>query len=297
MQPCWKGRGELKDFVYLAPASLEVALRWLEERAGLAWPMAGGTDLLVRMKDNLIQPHAVIDLTRLEEIRFIREVDGMIQIGAAIRHSEAASSPLLRDRAPLLAEACSMVGSWQIRNMGTLAGNLCNASPAADTVPPLLALGAEVVLASHQGQRSVAVENFSLGPGKTCLVPGELVIRIQFRPPPVGAVSFFQRVGQRRALAIAKCSLAFVGSRSEGPETWRKVRIALGAVAPTVIRAHRTEEFLIGKPLRRTVLEEAARIVEEEARPIADIRSTVDYRRRVTGNMLVRGLWSLMKEE
>lgn len=287
----------MRDFEYLAPSTLSEALQLLAQAAGQAWPLAGGTDLLVRMKDGTVKPGQIIDLRRVAELRGIREEAGMILIGAMTRHNEVASSPLIQAKAPLLSEACRQIGSWQIRNLGTLAGNLVNASPAADSVPPLFTLDAEVILANHRGERTVPVALFAEGPGRTCLGKDELLTSIRFRPLPEAAVSFFLRAGQRRALAISKTSLSFAGILDDRRSTWKEVRIALGSVAPTVIRAHRAEAYLVGKPLRRKVLEEAAALVSEEAKPITDVRSTIEYRRLVTGNLLIQGLWPLMKED
>ncbi|MCX5976700.1 MAG: xanthine dehydrogenase family protein subunit M [Coprothermobacterota bacterium] len=287
----------MRDFEYLAPSTLVEALQLLSQAAGQARLLAGGTDLLVRMKDGTVNPGQIIDLRQVAELRGIREEGGMIWIGAMTRHSEVASSPLIQAKAPLFSEACRLIGSWQIRNLGTLAGNLVNASPAADSVPPLFTLDAEVILANHRGERTVPVALFAEGPGRTCLGKDELLTSIRFQPLPETAVSFFLRAGQRRALAISKTSLAFTGILDDRHSTWKEVRIALGAVAPTVIRAHRAETYLVGKPLSRKALEEAAAIVSEEAKPIADVRSTIEYRRLVTGNLLIQGLWPLMKED
>jgi CO/xanthine dehydrogenase FAD-binding subunit len=287
----------MKDFKYLAPSTLSEALLLLAQDAGQARLLAGGTDLLVRMKDGLLEPERIIDLRRVTALGGIREDAGMIWIGAMARHSEVASSSLIQAKAPLLAEACRMIGSWQIRNLGTLAGNLVNASPAADSVPPLFTLNAEVILTNQRGERTVPVALFAEGPGRNCLGKDELLTSIRFSPLPDTAVSFFLRAGQRRALAISKTSLAFIGILDDRRSTWKDVRIALGAVAPTVIRAHRAETYLVGKPLNRNVLKEAAAIISEEAKPISDVRSTIEYRRLVTGNLLIQGLWPLMKEE
>jgi len=287
----------MRDFEYLAPCSLSEALQLLARKDSQTWPLAGGTDLLVRMKDGSVKPERIVDLRLVAELYGIREEDGVIRIGAMTPHSEVASSPLIQAKAPLLAEACRQIGSWQIRNLGTLAGNLVNASPAADSVPPLFTLEAEATLANAHGERIVPVARLAEGPGRNCLEKDELLTSIRFRPLPEAAISFFLRAGQRRALAISKTSLAFIGILDDRRSTWKEVRIALGAVAPTVIRARRAETYLVGKPLQRKALEEAAALVSEEAKPIADVRSTIEYRRLVTGNLLIQGLWPLMKED
>jgi CO/xanthine dehydrogenase FAD-binding subunit len=278
----------VRDFKYFRPKTLKEALKILRNERGKV--LAGGTDLLVKMKDGLIYPESVIDITLLEELRNIRQRDGRVEIGALATLSMVASSQIIQLRAPHLAESARLIGSPQIRNMATIGGNIVNASPAGDSIPPLYTLNSELILESENEKRVVKIEDFFSGPGVSSIRPHELLTAITFPFPEEPFFSFFKKVGQRKALAISKISLAFLGVIEEQGRSFRDVRISLGAVAPTVIRARRTEDFLKGKIIDQKVLEEVSGLCAEETKPISDIRSTSVYRRKVSGELLKKGL-------
>jgi len=248
-------------------------------------PLAGGTDILVRTRDDSLARGLLFDLTALPELRGIEQRNGQLWLGAASTHSELEESPLVARLAPSLSQACGVIGGPQIRCRGTLGGNLANGSPAADTVPGLLTADAVVELASAASRRDVPIATFSTGPGSTVLQPGELIVGVRV-PCHEGARGGFSRLGQRRAQAISKVSVAvtLTGS-SRHPE---RVGIACGSVAPTVIRASRAEAILLEGGLAR--LEEAKQAVREEVQPIDDIRSTRAYRREMAALLLERVL-------
>ena len=294
--------------------------------AALAEPgariLAGGTDLLVRLR---AQPEAaaaatLVCLERIAALRGVREessgtVGGLfsnqagdpedataraagpaglggtlhrvLRLGAACTHAELLAHPLIRARLPMLAQALAVLGSPPVRNMGTLGGNLCTASPAGDCLPPLLALGAEVELASASGVRRLALADFVLGPGRTALEPGEALMAVHVPVPGVDVRQHFEKVGRREALAVAVVSLAALVRLGHGGKI-SEARLAWGSVGPTVWRCPEAEAALIGSKLSLSALSEAAAVVRARVQPIDDVRASADYRREVAGNLLLR---------
>jgi xanthine dehydrogenase small subunit len=270
---------------YFRPRSLEEALDILAQSAHEMRPLAGGTDLLVRAKDGLVSRGSLFDLTGVPELRGIQESETHLWIGAGTTHTEMMRSAVVSSAAPALPAACAVIGGPQIRNRGTLGGNLANASPAADTVPPLFAADAIVELASVSARREVPIGDFFVGPGKSVLAPDELIlgVRIPLRP---GVRATFLRLGQRQAQAISKVSVAVAMTFRDGKPD--HVRVALGAVGPTVLRARATEKVLLGGGW--DALQKAKDAVREEVRPIDDLRSTMAYRREMAAVLLERAV-------
>lgn len=243
----------------------------MEEQSPLV-PLAGCTDVYVGLNFGTVDAKRYIDLWRLEELREIRLADGLLVVGALATYTDIIRSPLVQDRLPILAAAAREIGGVQIQNRGTLGGNIANGSPAGDSLPVLAAANATLVLVSARGERRVPFDSFYTGYRKSVLRAEELIAAIEF--PEVEGRQWFRKVGTRAAQAISKVVMAAV--RSPAP------RIALGSVAPTVVRAPQTEAALAaGAPI-----DQARRILEEEIRPIDDLRSTAEYRRRVSGNLL-----------
>jgi carbon-monoxide dehydrogenase small subunit/xanthine dehydrogenase small subunit len=270
---------------YFRPRSLEEALDILAQRADEVRPLAGGTDILVRAKDGVESRAALFDLTAIPEIKGIQERDDHLWIGAATTHTEMMRSPLVAAAAPALPAACAVIGGPQIRNRGTLGGNLANASPAADTVPPLYAADALVELASVSARREVPVTELFVGPRQSVIARDELILGVRIpRRPGVRAV--FLRLGQRQAQAISKVSVAVAMTFKDGRPDW--VRVALGAVAPTVVRAPETEKALLDGGW--DALQRAKAAVRAEVRPIDDLRSTAAYRKEMAAVLLERAV-------
>jgi xanthine dehydrogenase iron-sulfur cluster and FAD-binding subunit A len=269
------------------PRSLGQAFDLLAERPALR-PIAGGTDLLVRAKDARVDAALTFDLGAIPELRGIEERGDSLWIGAGVTHAELLTSPLVARYVPALSQAAAVIGGAQVRSRGTLGGNLANASPAADTVPPLLAADAVVGLASRDGCRELALGDFLVGPGSSALAPAELIVGVRV-PRRDGVRGLFLRLGQRRAQAISKVSLALCLVGSVERPAW--VRVALGAVAPTVVRARRAEQCLLEGGA--SALDRAREAVRGEVRPIDDIRSTAEYRREMAAVLLTRGLRAL----
>jgi xanthine dehydrogenase FAD-binding subunit len=271
------------------PTNLAQALKAKAAKDVVA--IAGGTDMLVRLHDRLTQPWPkLLILESVQQLHKIIATKTAISIGPLTTFTEIEDSSLLRKHAPQLVAAAALAGSVQIRNRATIGGNIANGSPAGDTIPPLYVLGAVIEISSAKGKRSVPIERFFTGPGKTVLKPAELITAIKI--PRLSNHGFFTRLATRRALAISKVSVA--ASIMIKKSKIESARIALGAVAPTVIRATRTEDYLASKEITSEVIAEAARIIKEEARPIDDIRSLAIYRKEMVGVLLTRGLESMV---
>ncbi len=268
-----------------SPTSLAQAFDLLA--GGNGWrPIAGGTDLMVQITGELSPPpERVLDLWRLDELRGITYDNGWLVMGALTTYTEIRGSELSRERLPALVEAAATIGAAQIQNRGTLGGNIANASPAGDMLPVLLATDAKILLGSASGERAVAAAMFWTGYRQTARRADELVVRVAI-PLPRGRQVRFRKVGTRRAQAISKVVMSL--SWREDAGVWRDVRVALGSVAATPIRAAQTERVLEGAAPRRETADHAAATVASEIQPIDDVRSTAEYRRVVTARVLHR---------
>lgn len=276
---------------YWAPDSLREALARL--RGGEVTILAGGTDLMpqshagrVRLKRGLLNIRRVAELARIER------VDGGIRIGALATVSELMRDPLVREHCGILVEACDHFASDQLRNAATIGGNVCNASPAGDTLPPLLVLDALAELASMPNgrieTRLVALAEFFLGPGKTVRAPNELLAAIRVPLPPSGFRGRFFKFGTRPALDIAGVAIGLGGVKRG--RALDRVRVAYGAVAPIPMRARATEAALEGTVLDETGIARVAAVARDEVRPIDDVRASAWYRRELVCNMTRRML-------
>lgn len=264
--------------------------------AALALPgaraLAGGTDLLVRLRAEARRgaeaPPALVRLDGVPELRGISTTSsGVLRLGACSTHAELLENRDVREHLQPLGQALADLGSPAIRNMGTLGGNLCTASPAGDCLPPLTVLGAEVELAGPAGLRRMPLEEFITGPGRTRLAPGEVVVAVVAAPSGGFAVRHFEKVGRRGALAIAVVSLAAL-LQLDGRGRVAVARLAWGSVGPTVWRCPEAEAALLGSRPTLTALRRAAAIVRERVRPIDDVRASAEYRREVAGSLLLR---------
>lgn len=274
------GLRAIPQIEYHRPTELTEALKLLAELKEGYRIIAGGTDLVpaARRGGVSLPNHThIIDISSIKELDYIVKDDGMIRIGAVTRVSEIGVSTVVKEHVPIVADAASQLGSLQVRNLGTIGGNLCNASPAADTAPPLLVLDAKVNVRSIDGQRLVPVTELFTGPGKTILAPGEILAEIQIPITEATAGSCFIKLGRRNAFTLSIVSVATLVKVKDG--IFDDVRIALGAVAPTPIRASKAEEYLKGKRMSEQVIDEGAKIVAGEVKPISDVRASEEYRR------------------
>lgn len=238
------------------------------------------------------RPNSIVDLKGIEELKGVKRANGEVRVGACVAMSEIASDPVIRSAAPVLAEAGGRVACPQIRNRATIGGNLCNASPAADTAVPLILLDAVLDLASVGGNgltvREVPITDFFRGPGSTNLVPGEILTRIRFRPLPEKVFAEWDKFGTRPAMEIAVASVGVAVKLEAGTIT--HARVAYGSVAPIPLRGRRAEEELVGGPLSAEAIGKCEAASREEIEPIADVRASEAYRREVVGVMLRRML-------
>ena len=277
---------------YFRPACLTEALNLLACYSQSAKVLAGGTDLLIPQALESSPEIVVISLKDIEELRQIRKTaEGDIFLGATARHAEVAQSSLVNQYFPALAKASDWVGSRSIRSLATIGGNICNASPSADTAPPLLAYEARVVIESPLGERVVEIEDFFTGPSTTLLKDVEILKGFLLRPKS-GWLADYAKIGLRKAMEIAIVNACVAVSKDEY-DRCAKIRIALGAVAPTPIRARKAEAILENREMTRELVQECAETAVGETKPISDIRSSADYRRKMT-HFLVKKMVSAL---
>ena len=272
-----------------SPTRLGAAYDLLADSAGPPWrPLAGGTDLMVQVTGELGEPpERILDIWRLDELRGIAVESDELVIGALSTYTEIRGSRIVAEFVPALAEAAATIGAAQIQNRGTIGGNAINASPAGDTLPVLLALGATFVLGSAAGERVVGADEFWPSYRTTARRDDELLLRVRVPLVPDRQVRF-RKVGTRRAQAISKVVVALAWEAATSGAAWRRVRLALGSVAATTVRAPAAEAVMEGAPPSRETADAAAAALAAELRPIDDVRSTADYRRLVAGRVLHR---------
>lgn len=263
------------QFEYHQPGTVEEAIRLLAELPDVR-VMAGGTDLIPKMKQRIIEASNIVSLKKIKELAVVKEQEGTIFIGAMARLRDVERSEVIREKMPILYECVKSVGSVQIRNMGTLGGNLCNASPAADGALGLAVLDAAICIEGPSGSREVICADFFRGPGLSVLERGEIVKGFKIPPLPDNTGCCFISIG-RTSLDISTISIAVVLTR--GDERVNEIRIGLGSVAPTPLRMGRVEEWLKGRRLGPGVIEKGARMISSGIEPITDIRGTAEYRR------------------
>ncbi len=284
----------MRPFDYYAPRNLDEAVALLHQLGDGARPVAGGTDIVVQMKEGRTRfpyPQMIVSLDRIGELKGIdfSEKDGL-RIGAATTMAEIAASPVVRERYQALAEGAGVVGSWQTMNMGTIGGNICNAAPSADTAPPLLAFEAEAVIVGTTGRRALALGDFFRGPGQTALEPGELLAEVRMPAPPKGTSSAYQRHTPRKQMDIAVVGVG-VALTIDGGKISR-ARVALGAVAPKPFRSETAEAALEGQAPGETAFARAAEAAAAACSPIGDVRGSAEFRRHlvkvITARMLTK---------
>ncbi|MGD0915539.1 MAG: xanthine dehydrogenase family protein subunit M [Thermodesulfobacteriota bacterium] len=269
-------------FEYYAPHSLEEALSLLDNRREKSKVLAGGTDLIVQMKNGNARPAVIVDAKKIPELNRLEWNNGeSLYIGAAVALSKIVAFPPVKERFGILYQACSIIGSMQLRNRGTIGGNICNAAPSADSAPPLLCLGAKAIVARSGGNRIVPLDSFFRGPGQTALATNELLVGIEVPAPPIHSSGCYLRHTPRQDMDIAVVGVASFLIISKQNNQCQEARIALGAVAPTPIRVPQAESILTGKILTEEAIEEAAERAAETARPISDMRGSAEYRKEI----------------
>ena len=284
-------RAYVPKYEMVAPQSLTEALNLLAGEPGVWHPLAGGTDLMVLFEAGKLLYHKLISIWGLPELKGIEVHADAVTIGALTTYTEVRQHSVMQSDFPLLVEAASQTGSIANQNRGTLGGNIVNGSPAADSPPALLVYGAELELISARGSRHVPYEEFHTGYKTMVLRSDELLARLRLPRPSPALRQYFRKVGTRNAQAISKVCMAAT-AEMRGPVATR-VRIALGSIAPTVVRCRRTEEVLEGRALDPQTMARAKAEIMAEVRPIDDFRSTAAYRRQVAGNLLEEFLRTL----
>ncbi len=284
----------LPSFDYIRPASPQEVTRLLLKSDGGARLFMGGTDVFVRMRDGFIAPQMLIDVKHLpgmRQIKFTRRA-GLI-IGAAVDMNSLARHPAVIEHYPLLAEALHSVASYQLRTRATMGGNLCNASPAADTAPAALVLEATMIVQSRRGEYPIPITEFFLGPGKTALRRGEFLLRIEIPPAPKGAVGRYVKLGRNAIGDLSIVGVAVLSYPDKKARSGYRFRIALASVAPTPIRVPNAEAILADSPLTSAVMEAAAVAAMETATPIDDVRASAAYRKAMVKALTKRAIESV----
>lgn len=283
-------RSSLGAYELVVAKSLAAALEMMAAREG--WrPMGGGTDLMVLLNAGKLPYKRLVSVRKLDELRGIEVSDQTVSIGAAVTYSQIQRHPVLQSEFPLLCQAASWTGGVANQNQGTLGGNIANASPAADSAPPLLVHDAAIRVLSLAGDRTVPYVEFHLGYKAYAMQPDELLHSVELpRRPPVWRYHG-RKVGTRRAQAISKVSFAAAARLDE--ERISDIRLAFASVAPVPLRCRNTERTLVGKPLSPSAIANARQVLKSEIAPISDIRSTDDYRSMVAQNLLTEFLEGL----
>ncbi len=286
---------KLREFEYLEPSSLSEALSLLDQHSKAAKIFAGGTDLLVNMKEGELSPGYLIDIKGIPGQDYIRyDKRKGLRIGALTTIRQIEISRVVREQSLPLAQAAKVLGSVQVRNRATIGGNLCNASPSAETAPSLLVLGAKVKLVGSRGERVLPLEEFFVGPGLTVL-DKEILTEIMVPPLSPHTRGVYMSVSRRRAVDLALVGVAVAVVVDPDKGQWKEVKIALGAVAPTPMRATRAEGILNGKRINAALIEEAAQMASDEARPISDVRASAWYREEMVSVLVQRALEQVSK--
>jgi len=275
---------------YFAPQKIEEALEILSRYESEIKIIAGGTDLLVQYFDRLYEINHWLDLKNIKELKDIRINKNQIEIGAMVTHTQLENSEDIKKYYPVLSQAAADIGSPQIRNRGTIGGNIVNASPAGDLLAPLMAYDAQFRLLSMQGEKIVPAEEFFIGPKKTILEPAQLLTQIILPLPSERTYGSWIKIGKRKALIVATITLALAVEMAEDNKTVKDVRTCLGSVAPTPIEIKEVKKMMAGKNFNQLDFAELGRIVEDKISPIDDIRGSREYRKDVAKKIMIKAL-------
>lgn len=295
----------LPEFDYVKPDSLDHASRLLAEHGGEARPLMGGTDLFVRMRNRDLHPRTLVDLKHLPGMRDVVYDEGAgLTVGAAVTMNQLAHHPAVQAHYPLLVEAANSVASYQLRNRATVGGNLCNASPAADTAPAALVLDGQMILygpdpsagSGRCGEREVPAGEFFTAPGETVMETGEFMTAMRFPKPPSGSAGRYLKLGRNKVGDLSIVGVAVLGALDGAGQ---RFRIALASVAPTPLRALEAEEMLASGTLSEEALAHAAAKAMQAASPIDDVRASAAYRKAMVRTLTLRALqdvWAQLRE-
>jgi carbon-monoxide dehydrogenase medium subunit len=272
----------MQAFEYVAPASLDEAVAVLKQHGAAARVLAGGTDIIIQAREGRRNVGVMVDIKSIPEATSITHAaDGSLRIGAAVPCAVIYHDSDIARRFPALIDSASLIGGIQIQSRASLGGNLCNSSPAADTIPTLIALGATCEIAGPGGKRSLPVEDFCTAPGQNALKPNELLVALSFPAPAAHSGAAFERFIPRNEMDIAVCNAAAYVTLSDDGKTFKSARIAVGAVAPTPLFVKAAGDALAGKPVSEASIEAAAGAASDAARPITDMRGSTGQRKHL----------------
>jgi carbon-monoxide dehydrogenase medium subunit len=277
----------MNDVRYSAPGSLDEASKAMLASNGTGWILAGGTDLLVQMRSGMRKPGVIVDIKKIDEMMGIQDLGGgSFRVGAAVSGAVIGEHKALKKAWPGVVEAINLIGSKQVQGRASAGGNLCNASPAADSGPALVAAGAMLTIHGPNGRRELPVEKLHAGPGRTTLAPGEILVSFTLPARPAGSSDAYLRLIPRTEMDIAVVGVGVNLSLSGGKCT--AARVGLGAVAPTVLLVEDAAQALVGSSLDDAALEKAAAACRAACKPINDKRGTIEYRTKIAGVLLKR---------
>ena len=287
----------LPEFEYIRPATLAEASDFLSHHSGTARPFLGGTDVFVRMRDGFITPEFLVDVKNLDgtnELRFDPEAG--LTIGAAVNMNRVIAFPEVQAQYPLLGEACRSVASYQLRTRATIVGNICNASPAGDTIGACLVFGGVLHIHGVSGLRREPLSAFFLGPGRTTLKPGDIVTAIHFPIPPKGGAGKYLKLGRNQLSDLSIVSVTAFGYKDSTCSSGYRFRLALASVAPIPLMPVEVETYLADQPITPDAIHEAARLASEVCSPIDDVRGSARYRKQMVRNLSAKALTEVWKQ-
>jgi carbon-monoxide dehydrogenase medium subunit len=286
----------LPEFDYMRPKTLAEASRFLAEHPDEARPFLGGTDVFVRMRDGFIRPEFLVDVKNLDgtnELRF--DLQAGLTIGAAVNMNRVIVSPDVQAHYPLLADACRSVASYQLRTRATIVGNICNASPAGDTIGACLVFGGVLHIHGVSGPRQEPLSAFFLGPGKTTLRPGDIVTAIHFPIPPKGCVGKYIKLGRNQLSDLSIVGVTALGHKDSTCVSGYRFCLVLASVAPVPLMPMEVETYLANHPITPDAIREAARLASEACSPIDDVRGGARYRKQMVRNLSAKALTEVWK--
>jgi carbon-monoxide dehydrogenase medium subunit len=286
----------LPEFEYIRPATLADASDFLSHHPDTARPFLGGTDVFVRMRDGIITPEFLVDVKNLDgtnDLRFDPRTG--LTIGAAVNMNRVIASPEVQAHYPLLTEACRSVASYQLRTRATIVGNICNASPAGDTIGACLVFGGVLHIHGVSGPRQEPLSAFFLGPGKTTLRPGDIVTAIHFPIPPKGCVGKYIKLGRNQLSDLSIVGITALGYKDSTCSSGYRFWLALASVAPLPLIPTEVETYLANNPITQDAIHEAARLAAEACSPIDDVRGGARYRKQMVRNLSVKALTEVWK--
>lgn len=288
----------LPEFDYIKPNSIEEASKFLVDHPGQSRPLSGGTDILVRLRDGIWKDKFLVDIKHLDGMNDIRfSPDDGLTIGAAVNMNHVESHPIIREKYKILAQAARSCASYQLRNRATLVGNICNASPAGDTIGACLLLDGVLNITGINGDRKEPLESFFLGPGKTKLNIGDIVTSIQFPLPPLGIQGIYIKHGRNNLSDLSIVGVSVVGSPDDRAASGFRMRLALASVAPTPLVVKEVEDILARKNITPETIIEASQSAMNSCSPISDLRGSARYRKQMVRNLSIRALthvWKLL---